>query len=70
MARRHKTALRVRAEHGNHVSSDLVCSVAVGSDAIGADYNCIDFPALHHVTGHVVSDHCDRNVVLRQFPRG
>ena len=57
-------------EHGDHVRADLVCRIAVGSDAIGADDNRIDLSALHHVTSHVVGDHCHRNVVFRQFPGG
>ncbi len=57
-------------EDSDHVRTDLVCGVAISSDAIGADDHAIDLALLHNVTGHVVGNHRDRNVVLGQFPCG
>src|SRR5688572_2578985 len=56
-------------QHGYHVRSDLVRRVPIRCNPIGADDNAIDFALLHHVTGHVVRDYSDRDVVLAQFPR-
>ena len=57
-------------ENGDHVRADLVCRIAVGRDAIGADDNRINLSALHYVTSHVVGDDRYGNVVFRQLPCG
>ena len=57
-------------EHGHHVGSDLVRGVAVCGNAIRADDYAINFALLHHMTGHVVGNDCDGDVVFGQLPCG
>ena len=57
-------------EYRDHVRSDLVRDIAVCSDAIAADDDCVHAAFLHDVTTHVVSDERDRDVVLHQLPGG
>ena len=56
------------SEHGDHVRANLVGRIAVSRDAIGADDDAINLALLHDVPGHVVRNHGDWNVVLREFP--
>ena len=57
-------------QHGHHIGSDLVGSVAICGDSIGADDHAINFALLHHVAGHVVGYDRNGNIVFGQFPRG
>ena len=61
--------MRVR-EHGDGVRADLVRRIAVCGDAIGADDDGIECTALKKMSGHVVGDERDVDVVLLQLPRG
>src|SRR5215204_4630366 len=57
-------------QHRHHVGADLVGRVAVGGDAVGSDDDAVYLAPLHHVTGHVVGDDGDGNLVLLRLPRG
>src|SRR5947209_1964439 len=57
-------------EDGDHIGSDLVGRVAVGGDAVGPDDYAVNLALLHHVTGHVVRDDGDGNLVLLKLPGG
>ncbi len=54
----------------HHVGPDLISGIAVGRNAIGAHHYTINFALLHHMTGHVVRDDGDGNIILREFPSG
>src|SRR5581483_9623102 len=57
-------------EHGNGVGADLVGNVAIGGNAVGADYDRADFSLLHDRSRHVVGDDGGGNAILHQFPGG
>ncbi len=57
-------------EHRDHVSPNLVRGVAVGRDAIRADDYATNFALLHDMTGHVVGNDGDGDVVFGQLPCG
>src|SRR5579859_836951 len=57
-------------ENRDRVSADLVGDVAVGRDAVGADYDGSDLPFAHHRARHVVGDDGGGDAVFHQFPRG
>ena len=56
-------------EHGDGVRADLVCRVAVGRDAVGADNDEIDPPLLHQRAAHVVGDDRRLDAVTQELPR-
>ena len=57
-------------QDGDRVGADFVGHVSVGGDAVGSDDDGSDFALAHHGTGHAVGNHCGRDSVFHQFPRG
>ncbi len=57
-------------EDGHGVGADLVGSVAVGGDAIGADDDEIDVPGAHQRSGHALGDDRGVDAVAHQLPGG
>src|SRR5687768_8350185 len=54
----------------DHIRADLVRNVAICGNSVRADNNRLHLSLFHHVTGHVVGDKGNGNVVLVQLPGG
>jgi hypothetical protein len=50
------------------VGPDLICSIAIGGDAIRAGDNGLDQALFHDPSGHVVADESAGNSRLLEFP--
>ena len=62
--------LVVPREYGEHVGTDFVGGVAVGSDSVGSGDHAIDFSLGHEGGGHSIADRVEGDFVVEEFECG